>query len=321
MLCFHGAYHGMGLGPLSLTGRVSTKSPLGSLAPNVHFLPYPDAYRQPFGLPGDEAGLGDRAVLSYIQHVLDDSESGVMKPACVILEAIQGEGGVNMISDWALRELRRVTQERGIPLVLDEIQCGLCRSGHVFAFEHAGIVPDVVAISKAVGGGQPLACVVFRQELDRWEPGAHAGTFRGNGLGFAAGAATLRWMRQQRLWEQVAQKGELMAGLLRAASSPHIGSVRGRGLMLGVELVDCSAPPDAGGLRAPCRELAADVQAECFRRGLIIERGGRGDAVLRLLPPLIVSEDQLRRGAEIILASVVAAGARAAKSARQLLCP
>lgn len=309
VMCFHGAYHGMGQGPLAMMGNLGCKGAVQGLMPGVQFLPYPNSYRQPFGMEPEAGGAGDRAVMTYIEHILNDCESGVTKPACVVLEVVQGEGGLNRISDWALRELRRITREHDIPMVIDEIQSGFCRSGRKFAFEYSGITPDVVTISKAAGGSQPLACVVYDKRLDKWGPGAHTGTFRGNGLAFSAGAATMRLMREQRLWEQVHAKGQLFQELIAAGRCDYVGDVRGLGLMVGLELID---PKKLGKDGLPCASgaLCAQVQIECLKRGLIIERGGRSGAVLRPLPPLIVTEAQIKQAVEIILEAIKSAAAK-----------
>jgi diaminobutyrate-2-oxoglutarate transaminase len=306
VLCFHGAYHGHGQGPLAMMGNLGSKGPVQGLMPGVGFLPFPNNYRQPFGLATGEGGEGDRAVLKYIEHMLNDDESGVTKPACIVLEVVQGEGGLNAMSNWALQELRRITAENDIPLICDEIQSGFCRSGQKFAFEHSGIVPDVVCLSKAIGGSQPMACIVYNKKLDTWGPGAHTGTFRGNGLAFASGAATLRYMRENKLWEQAEAKGQLLKSLL-LGKSPYIGDIRGYGLMLGVEFIDPAKKCLDGNRSSSGGAICGQVQVECLKRGLIIEKGGRGGSVLRPLPPLIVTDAEIRQAAGIILEAIAAA--------------
>ncbi|KTS79434.1 2,4-diaminobutyrate 4-aminotransferase [Pseudomonas oryzihabitans] len=309
LLACHGAYHGMTQGALGLMGSHGPKRHLDGMNGGVQFLPFPHAYRCPFGLGGE---LGERAALNYLETMLSDPESGVLPPAALIVEPIQGEGGVNPASITWLREVRRITREAGVPLVLDEIQSGIARSGRRFAFEHADIEPDVLVLSKAIGGSQPLAVVVYHESLDRWSPGAHAGTFRGNQLAMAAGTATLRLVREQRLELHAAAMGERLAGHLRALQRdyPQLGDVRGRGLMLGVEVVRPDGPTDRQGHPLADGALAARLQQECLRRGLIIEVGGRHGAVLRFLPPLIVQAEQIDQIADCLataLRSVMAA--------------
>ncbi|MBR6214628.1 MAG: diaminobutyrate--2-oxoglutarate transaminase family protein [Candidatus Methanomethylophilaceae archaeon] len=153
VIAFSGGYHGMSHGAMALTGNLNAKSKVPNIMPGVQFMPYPYSYRCPMGLGGE---AGTKACINYFERLLKDPESGVIKPAAVILEAIQGEGGVIPAPVEFLQAVRRITKELDIPLICDEIQCGMGRSGKVFAFEHAGIVPDVILISKAVGGGQPM---------------------------------------------------------------------------------------------------------------------------------------------------------------------
>ena len=195
-----------------------------------------------------------------------------------------------------MRGLREITRRAGVALIVDEIQSGFGRTGKMFAFEHAGIEPDVVVLSKAIGGSLPLAVVVYHDDLDVWQPGAHAGTFRGNQLAMAAGTATLAYVREHGLAERAAAVGARMLDRLRPLATEFdcVGDVRGRGLMIGLELVDPEGPPhpDPDGPRPAAPELAAAVQRECLRRGLIVELGGRRSSVVRLLPPLTISDEQ-----------------------------
>lgn len=293
VLAFQGGYHGMTQGALSLMGSLGPKKPLDALlASGVQFLPYPYDYRCPFGL-GGEAGV--RANLHYLENLLNDPEAGVALPAAVIVEVVQGEGGVIPADIEWLRGLRRITEQAGVALIVDEIQSGFARTGKMFAFEHAGIVPDVVTLSKAIGGSLPMAVTVYRDWLDTWSPGAHAGTFRGNQMAMATGSAVMKYLVEQRLCEHAEAMGQRLRGHLQRLQQdyPQLGDIRGRGLMLGVELVDPAGTHDALGHPPACRTLAPKVQRECLRRGLILELGGRHGAVVRFLPPLIISAEQV----------------------------
>ncbi|WP_280882798.1 diaminobutyrate--2-oxoglutarate transaminase family protein [Streptomyces pseudovenezuelae] len=281
LLAFTGAYHGMTAGAPAASGDASDI--------RVARLPYPQDYRCPFGVGGTR---GAQLAARWTESVLDDPKSGVPHPAGMILEPVQGEGGVLPAPEAWLRGMRQITAARSIPLIADEIQTGVGRTGAFWAVEHSGITPDVMVLSKAIGGSLPLAVLVYRDDLDIWEPGAHAGTFRGNQLAMAAGTATLAYVRDNHLAERAATLGTRILTQLRALAQefPCIGDVRGRGLMIGVELVDTEAddsPPPA----AP--ELAAAVQRECLKRGLIIELGGRHTSVVRLLPPLTITDEQV----------------------------
>jgi diaminobutyrate-2-oxoglutarate transaminase len=283
LLAFTGAYHGMTAGALEASG--------GATDVRVTRLPFPHDYRCPFGTGGER---GAELAARWTESLLDDPKSGVPEPAGMILEPVQGEGGVIPAPDEWLRRMRAITADRSIALIADEVQTGVGRTGTFWGVEHSGVVPDVMVMSKAIGGSLPLAVVVYRSGLDVWPPGAHAGTFRGNQLAMAAGAATLAHVRENRLAERAATLGARMLASLQglAAAHPCIGDVRGRGLMIGVELVDAdSAAPDAL-VPPPSPRLAAAVQQECLHRGLIVELGGRHAGVVRLLPPLTLTDEQ-----------------------------
>ncbi|MFE0033737.1 diaminobutyrate--2-oxoglutarate transaminase family protein [[Kitasatospora] papulosa] len=288
LLAFTGAYHGMTAGALAASG--------GATDVRVTRLPFPHSYRCPFGAGGER---GADIAARWTEYLLDDPKSGVPEPAAMILEPVQGEGGVNPAPDGWMRRMREITRERSIALIADEVQTGVGRTGTFWAVEHSGIVPDVMVLSKAIGGSLPLAVIVYRSELDLWQPGAHAGTFRGNQLAMAAGAATLAYVRENRLAERAGTLGARMLAALQALSADHpsIGDVRGRGLMIGIELVDPEAGPptvtaENGSAPPPDPALATAVQQECLRRGLIVELGGRHGAVVRLLPPLTLTDEQ-----------------------------
>jgi diaminobutyrate-2-oxoglutarate transaminase len=285
LMCFRGAYHGMTAAALSLTGDIGAKAASVAQLSDICFLPFPSDYHCPFGI-GGEAGW--RACANYIEALLDDPNSGVSAPAALILEVVQGEGGVNPAPDAWLKAIRAITQQRGILLIVDEVQTGLGRTGHLFAFQSSGIMPDIAVLSKAIGGGLPLSVIVYRRDIDVWQPGAHAGTFRGNQLGFAAGAATIRHIRLRQLDRHAHDMGERLTCALRdiAARFSEIGNVRGRGLMTGVEIIDPRGAVHGGG-------LARRIQHNCLRHGLIVELGGRFSSVVRLLPPLIVTHSQI----------------------------
>jgi len=304
LLAFHGAYHGMSHGALSLMGNLGPKREIAGLMPDVQFLPYPYGYRCPFGIGGE---AGESAGLRYIQTVLSDPESGVRPAAGMILEPIQGEGGVIVAPDRWLRELRRITREARVPLILDEVQTGLGRTGRFFAFQHADVVPDVLVLSKAIGGGLPLTVVIYDESLDLWKPGAHAGTFRGNQLAMAAGSATIQLLVRDGLADHAEAMGRRLRGHLNELARRHacIGEVRGRGLMLGMEIVD-PAGPRAPGPPPTYGKLASALQHACIRRGLIIELGGRDGSTMRFLPPLIISEHEIDHIAAILDAALAA---------------
>lgn len=291
ILSFSGAYHGMTHGALSVTGNLGPKTSVGGLMPGIQFLPYPYSYRCPLGIGGETAAI---ALGVLIERFLDDVESGVTKPAAIIVEAIQGEGGVIPAPVPWLVKLREVTQRHGIILILDEVQAGIGRTGQWFAFDHAKIVPDMIVLSKAIGGGLPLSLVAYQAGFDVWSPGAHAGTFRGNQLAMAAGQATLDIMVKNRVLDNVVSVGAALEHrLIRLQRNlPCIGDIRGRGLMLGIEIVDTELPVDSLGSHPPHPRLSQALQRACFDNQLIVELGGRHGAVLRLLPPLTLTHQE-----------------------------
>ena len=292
VVAFSGGYHGMGHGALALTGNHNAKNKVQNLMAGVQFMPYPYSYRCPFGL-GGEAGV--KAACAYFERMLKDPESGVTKPAAVIIEPIQGEGGVVPAPVEFLQCVRRVTKELGIPMICDEIQCGMGRSGKLFAFEYADIVPDVILISKAIGGSQPLSIVVYNKDLDKWTAGAHAGTFRGNQLAMAAGTVVLERVSDPAFLSEVTRKGNVIRERLEALQKEVsiIGDIRGKGLMLGVEFINPNGPKDLMGHPVPSGEIAALIQKKCFENKLIMEKGGRDGSVMRCLCALNVKDDEI----------------------------
>jgi diaminobutyrate-2-oxoglutarate transaminase len=308
VIAFTGAYHGMTSGSLGVTADAALRGHVGGQ--DVYRLPYPYPYRCPFGIGGDRSA---DVAAAYAGAMLADSHSGVVHPAAMILEPVQGEGGVVPAPDGFLRSMRRVTRDHGIPLVVDEVQTGAGRTGTFWGVDRSGVVPDVMVLSKAIGGSLPLAVIVYTADLDVWPAGAHTGTFRGNQLAMAAGAATLREIRDAGLVARADEAGAALGRSLRELQRRHpsFGDVRGRGLMLGVEIVDPHAEPDALGARPPAPALARAIRQGCLERGLIVELGGRQGAVVRLLPPLVITDEQveavLQRLADAVAATEAAA--------------
>jgi diaminobutyrate-2-oxoglutarate transaminase len=306
ILSFQGGYHGATHGTMALSGNLGPKQNVQGLMPDVHFMPYPYAYRCPFGMGGEET---HKISAKYIENLLYDPESGILPPAAMILEVVQGEGGsIPAPVEW-LQEIRRITKERNIPLIIDEVQTGIGRTGELFAFQHAGIIPDVIVLSKAIGGSLPLSVVIYDRELDKWGPGAHIGTFRGNQMAMAAGTATLRYIKENNLSQHAKELGEKLMLELSILQNeiPEIGDVRGRGLMVGAEIVNPKISTGLEGTFAANPELASRIQRECFNRGLILEVGGRHGSVIRFLPPLIITEEQLDDVIAIFIDAVRAA--------------
>jgi diaminobutyrate-2-oxoglutarate transaminase len=295
VIAFQGSYHGMTSEALALTSDVDCGGPVSS---PVHFMPYPYCYRCPLGLQSESCGM---ACAKLLESSLKDPHSGIPKPAAVIIEPIQGEGGTVVPPAGYLTEVRRITSEQGVPLIVDEIQSGFGRTGRMFACEHDEIVPDVITMSKALGGaGFPLSCIAYDSELDTWGPGSHIGTFRGHQVAMAAGSAAIDFMERTDLVAHAEALGELALATLQeaAVSMPSIGEVRGKGLMIGIELVSDRASKE------PWPELAASLRRACCEHGLIIEVGGHYRNVARFLPPLVITRQLLLSGIDIFLTTL-----------------
>jgi diaminobutyrate-2-oxoglutarate transaminase len=291
LVAFEGSYHGMTAGALSVTS--DTRYPRAYDAP-VRFMPYPYCYRCPLGLRPQTCGL---ACAELLESALTDPCSGLPKPAGVIVEPIQGEGGTVVPPPGWLARVSEIARRHEVPLIVDEIQTGFGRTGAMFACEHDEVTPDVIVLSKAIGGiGYPLSGIAYDEALDAWEPGAHIGTFRGHQVAMAAGAAAIELIGELELPGRARELGELALALLGQATAADdlaaVGEVRGRGLMIGVELVRDRES------REPWPELAGAVRRACCEKGLIIEVGGRYANVARFLPPLVITRELLARGIE-----------------------
>ena len=280
---FTNGFHGMTLGALAVTGNSMKRG--GAGVPLVHSTPMPfDDY---FGQVVPD--------FMYLERLLTDGGSGLNKPAAVIVETVQGEGGINAASaDW-LRGLSALCKEYGILLILDDIQMGCGRTGQFFSFEEAGIVPDIVTLSKSISGyGLPMALTLFKRELDVWEPGEHNGTFRGFGPAFATAtkAIELFWSDDelQRSTEAKGAYVESRFNRIAARHADHELVVKGRGL--------------ARGLQMPSGEIAGAIAARAFEEGLLVETSGPSDEVVKLLPALTIPEELLEKGLDIIEAAV-----------------
>lgn len=224
----------------------------------------------------------------------------------IILEPIQGEGGCIPASPQWLRGLREIADKHDIPLVLDEVQTGFGRTGTMFAHEESGIVPDAIIMSKALGGGFPLALVAYHKRYDKWNPGSHSGTFRGNQIALVAGAASMKYIRENDLHAHAVLRGEQLRNGLRTIARRYdcIAEIRGRGLMIGAEVVTPEKARSKEEKNTLDGELAKLIKRECFERGLFLETGGRHGAVLRFLPPLVITREEIDSVIDIFDAAI-----------------
>jgi diaminobutyrate-2-oxoglutarate transaminase len=281
ILTFTNGYHGLTMGSLSVTGNSFYRDESYGVRANTDFMPF-DGY------------LGEGVnTIDYIRKVLSDASSGVDLPAAVIVETIQGEGGINVASAEWLQELEKLCRDFDILLIIDDIQMGNGRTGSFFSFEEAGIRPDLITLSKSLGGGLPMSILLMRPELDQWQPGEHTGTFRGNNLAFVAATQALKMWEDDSLTKQVLQYGKVVKAAMEdiVAEHPDLNlSIRGRGMAWGL---DFGAP-----------DLASKISAIAFEKGLIIETAGADSSILKFLAPLVIDPDLLNEGLEIIKESV-----------------
>jgi diaminobutyrate-2-oxoglutarate transaminase len=282
IMCFTNAFHGMTMGSLSITGNASKRQGAGIPLGNAVFMPY-DGY------------LGDNVdTVDYIRKYLEDSSSGVSLPAAIILETLQGEGGLNVARFEWLKRIETLCREKDILLIVDDIQAGCGRTGTFFSFEPAGISPDIICLSKSISGyGLPMAITLIKPELDIWSAGEHNGTFRGHNLAFISATESLNYWKEDTLSEQVRNMEkdihDFLADMVK--EYPEIrGEVRGRGFMQGI----------ACGVDG----LAVKICSTAFTRGLIMETSGARDEVIKIMPPLTIDEAGLQEGLNILKNSI-----------------
>ncbi|MFE0747518.1 diaminobutyrate--2-oxoglutarate transaminase [Gordonia sp. NPDC058843] len=277
IISFTNAFHGMTLGSLSVTGNSMKRA--GAGIPLVHATP----------MPFDNYFDGVMEDFHWFERVLDDSGSGLNRPAAVIVETVQGEGGVNVARAEWLRALSELCERRDILLIVDDVQMGCGRTGEFFSFEEAGIKPDIVTLSKSISGyGLPFALTLFKPELDVWTPGEHNGTFRGNNPAFVTAAKAIEtYWADDALTREIHAKGERIYEVFTDLCSRYDGiSTRGRGMVRGLAFDDHTA--------------AGKVCAQAFGAGLLAETSGPSDEVVKLLPPLTISREDLDRGLSIL---------------------
>jgi 4-aminobutyrate aminotransferase len=297
IVAFRGAFHGRTLGAASITSSsINYRLGYEPLLPSVYLTPFPNVYRY-FGDDEEAATAGAMGAL----RTLFAHEIPAASVAAIIIEPIQGEGGFSPAPVSFLRELRALCDEHGILLICDEIQSGVARTGKMWAFEHADIVPDVVCVAKALSNGLPIGAIVSRRELqERWGVGAHGTTFGGNPVSCAAGIAVLETIARQGLVANAAARGEEMLAGLRGlmAQDERIGDVRGRGLMVGVEMVKDRATRD------PDTATGEAVVQACAEQGLLVLNCGMHHNVIRFLPPIDATAEEMARGVELFGAAL-----------------
>lgn len=275
VIAFTNGYHGLSQGALAVTGNNEYRDESYISRSNATFMPF-DGY------------FGDFNTLEYLRKFLNDGSSGVDLPAAIIVETIQGEGGINVSSAKWLKELEGICREFDILLIIDDIQVGNGRSGNFFSFEFADINPDMVTLSKSIGGGLPMALLLFKPDLDQWKPGEHTGTFRGNNLAFVASKVSLEnYWQNEDLSNAVFYKEKVLKKKLEEIAQKHSDvfdvEIRGRGLAYGFEIKNDPT-------------VAGEISSYAFEEQLIVETCGSQGQVVKFLPPLIIDEETLLEG-------------------------
>jgi diaminobutyrate-2-oxoglutarate transaminase len=309
LIAFRGAYHGATAGAMALTSNKGFKRDYTPLIPEVTHVRYPNASAD---VASDDApsvcsrpaseccgSLSCARALEEVQAVLEDPYGGLANPAGIFVEPIQGEGGVIVPPEGFLKGLRDLADDNDIPLVFDEIQSGLGRTGQWWASDWHGVSPDIMTTAKALGGvGFPLSATVYHEDLDTWGPGGHAGTYRGHVVGMRAGTRAIEYIQEHDLLAHARELGEHIRGRLREASAgtDRIVDVRGKGLFIGTEFVDEAGQPDG--------DAVDMIQQYCFEHGVLVWTAGRYGNVLRLLPPLVLTRELADIATDVIIDAI-----------------
>lgn len=279
IIAFTNGFHGVSLGALAATGNSHHRGAAGVSLNGVSRMPY-DGYL------GD-----DMDTIAYLDKVLSDSSSGIDLPAAVIVETVQGEGGINAASFEWLKDLQATCKKHDVLLIVDDIQAGCGRTGDYFSFEEAGLYPDIVTLSKSLGGyGLPFAMVLIRPEIDQWKPGEHNGTFRGNSFAFVTAKAAIdTYWSDDNFSKEIKRKGEYVSKRLEAIVEKYGEgnfSTRGRGMFQGINCVNS--------------DIAGKITHKAFQKNMIIETSGADDQVVKFLCPLVISDENLKKGLDIV---------------------
>lgn len=277
ILTFTGGYHGQSYGSSSISGKVRNSFKYSGMS-DVHFLPYPNNY----------SNLSTSQINQYINDLLLNNQSGISKPAAIIFESIQGEGGVNIASKEFIQNLRKITYEQNIPLIADEVQTGFCRTGKKFAFQHYDIIPDIICLAKSIGGSQPLSCLLHHHTLDKWSEFNHSGTWRGNQLAFLTGKTIIDYMEENKSWINAQNMGNLIINNLNQTQKKYqiITNIRGKGLMIAFDIINPKTnQPDSSNTLL--------FQKKCMLNGLLLLKSGRYANTIRLMCPLNIKQSQI----------------------------
>jgi diaminobutyrate-2-oxoglutarate transaminase len=287
LISFRGSYHGTTSGAGSLTAGKKYKQDYTPLLPDVAYAPYPQ----------DETDV--EHALKEVRSLIEDPYGGLTNPAGIWVEPIQGEGGVVVPPSDFLPGLKEIAEENDILLIVDEIQAGMGRTGEWFGSDHYDVTPDVITMAKGIGGmGLPLSAMLYHEDFDTWDPGGHVGTFRGNAPAMVGGVKAIEYTKEHDLLDHAAEIGEYIRSRLRevAADTANLVDVRGKGLFIGAEFRDSDGEP--------MKETVRDIQTYCYQHGVLVWTAGRYGTVLRLLPPLVITEKQAQVGLDVVIEAI-----------------
>ncbi|SEH15924.1 diaminobutyrate-2-oxoglutarate transaminase [Natronorubrum sediminis] len=294
LIAFRGSYHGATTGAMSVTSNTKLKKHYAPLLSDVVHAPYPYPFRD-----GKSPEASVDHALEEVQAILEDPYGGLANPAGIIVEPIQGEGGIVTPPAGFLQGLRDLADDNDVTLVFDEIQTGLGRTGEWWASDWEGVTPDAMTSAKALGGvGFPLSATMYKEELDTWGSGDHAGTYRGHVVGMRAGTRAIEYIQDHDLLAHARDLGEYIQDrLLEAADeTDHLADVRGKGLFIGAEFVDSDGNPGD--------DIVDAIQQYCFEHGVLIWTAGRHGNILRIIPPLVLTRDLAETALDIVLEAI-----------------
>lgn len=296
IISFSGAYHGVAGGIVNATANNHYRDYSGFLNFSFFHVPYPYEYRFPWNVKKEDIS---KEVIGYIENLIKDNYSGLSPVAGILVEPVQGEGGYIVPPDDFMPMLRETADKFSIPLIVDEVQSGVGRTGKIWAVEHSNIRPDVMCISKSIGGGIPISAVVYDESMDNIPQAFHLGTYRGNPLGLAAGSVVLDYLRNSDILDRVRENGNYIKKRFEeiGSTNPAIGEVRGKGFMIGVELVEDEK-------KTPGTKKASLLRERMFKKGLLMHTCGHYSNVMRFMAPLNIENQLIERGLEIFSDSI-----------------
>ncbi|MCL4333746.1 MAG: aspartate aminotransferase family protein [Candidatus Thermoplasmatota archaeon] len=297
IIAFSGSYHGIAGGIVGATSNFHYREFAGFASQNYVYAPYPYAYRYPGNVSREDIS---KDVIGRIEEMIRDPYSGVPPVGGIIVEPVQGEGGYIVPPDDFLPMLRETCDDHSIPLIIDEVQSGIGRTGKVWASEYQNVTPDIMCISKSIGGGIPISSIAYRKDFDQIPKAFHLGTYRGNPLGLAAGAAVLDIVKEDSFLQRVRSKGKYVLERFEEIQekSSIIGEARGRGFMIAAEIVKNKKD------KSPGTELAGAVRDSMFQKGVLMHTCGHYGNTMRFMAPLTIEDDLLEKGISIFEESI-----------------